>query len=279
MGPYPVRTEQDTLIPPLKDQPQVNSWAEQAALVPENTKLRAEWAASSAPAQQAQQRLMTLTRALQASESGEWATLQAELNTRLRALGLPGWQVGTNDPADIQTALCENFSQTMSTLKSQLAGGSGRVTQAEIFRAAEQQPGPNLQPKTNRALIAEALGVVSQAQQLPQDWALASRMGWQDATAYDTAWPRTNKLSDATNWWRNYIGPMKGELVEGATGTRPDGSRVVVRNGQVVPLGAGPAPQPAPPALRGEPVPPPYSPVPQMPPPPVQSHSWLPRLW
>jgi hypothetical protein len=114
-------------------------------------------------------------------------------------MGLPGWQVGTNDPADIQIALHENFSQTMNTLKAQLAGGGGRITQAEIFRAAEQQPGPNLQPKTNRSLIAEALAVVSQAQQLPQDWPLASRMGWEDALAYDGAWREQNKLSDATN--------------------------------------------------------------------------------
>jgi hypothetical protein len=52
-------------------QPQIGSYAEKEALIPQNVKTREEWAAAAGPAQQAQQRLMTLTRALQASESGE----------------------------------------------------------------------------------------------------------------------------------------------------------------------------------------------------------------
>ena len=55
----------------LNMQPQIGSYAEKEALIPQNVKTREEWAAAAGPAQQAQQRLMTLTRALQASESGE----------------------------------------------------------------------------------------------------------------------------------------------------------------------------------------------------------------
>jgi len=87
---------------------------------------------------------------------------------------------------------------------------------------------------------------------------------------------------------------MKGELIEGRTGTRANGQRVIVRNGQVVPLESPPVAAPAPaiaapqPAPRlGEPVPPPYAPVPQNQgyapiPSAPQPHSilpsWVPRL-
>jgi hypothetical protein len=205
----PVTTDSGTTIPALSDQAPIPQSPEQLkAAIPKWQETTDNWTKSIGPAQQAEQRLNTIANAFKQIQTGSFQTHKADFAAGLLALGVPQSAIdllGT-DPAQVQLALHENYSETMQQLKA----ATSRFTQQEFKITSENKEHPNLQPSANLQMLAEDIGTLRQAQNLPADWAAAQRNGWQNPQSFEQAWLKKNPISGYVNKVKTEIGPLKG---------------------------------------------------------------------
>jgi hypothetical protein len=203
----PLGTDHNTVLPPVKDQAQwPRNPAELDDRLKEWTKTRTEWNKSLDSGQLAEQRLMTISRALKSFQAGSWATEKADIAAKLKALGLDASGL-LGDPAKAQIVLHENNIETIN----QLRAASPRWTQMEFKTIAKTgHAGGNVQPEANLQMLAEDIGTIRQARALPQDWTLAQQHGWRDPQSYEEAWLRHNPVSKFVDSAKTEIGPLKG---------------------------------------------------------------------
>jgi hypothetical protein len=104
-----------------------------------------DWTKGIQPAQQAEQRLMTIAQAFQAIKTGAWTTQGAALTAALASVGIHLDPNTVNNPAQVQLALHENILTTLPILKAATA----RPTQTEFVTTSENREHPNIQPEAN----------------------------------------------------------------------------------------------------------------------------------
>jgi hypothetical protein len=225
---YPIDTGRGTTLPPLTSQALPQSAAEWEAAIPKWTDKQAEWNASIAPAQAAQQRLNSIANAFKLTQSGAFQTNKAELDSVLKSIGLPNT---FTDPGQVEIALHSNYAQTLLNLKA----ATSRFTQSEFKVLSEKSEHPDLQPEANLEMLTQDNATLARAIPLPQDWNNAQQLGWRNPLSFETSWVQMNPLSDMVQWQRNNIGPLKG-MVGGpaVTATGPGGHKIEVQNGQWV---------------------------------------------
>lgn len=209
-------TPRGTVLPPLGEQgPVPNTPAELDKAIPAWQKKQEEWNSAIAPARQAELRLGTIANAFKMVESGTWQTDKAAFDGALKSLGLP---TVFTDPGAVETALHENYLQTMQRLKA----ATSRFTQQEFRITSENSEHPDLQPGANLTMLSEDLAILRQAQQLPADWTQAQNLGWKNPLSFESAWNARNPLDRAVAQARQEIGPLKG--MPGAVSEQPRAS-------------------------------------------------------
>lgn len=202
----PIQTDHGTQIPPLNAQATVPS---DPGVIKEKLpawqKTITDWTTSLAPSQLAQQRLTTIANAFKSIQTGTFTTQKAQLAAALKSVGLDASGI-LGDPAQAQLALHENYAETMSQLKA----ATSRFTQQEFRITSENKEHPNIQPAANLQMLAEDMGSLKQAQDVANDWNVASKNGWKDPQSFETEYLKANKLSDYVAREKQAIGPLKG---------------------------------------------------------------------
>lgn len=195
------------VIPPITAQSMPGSPKE---LEPYVTKIWPEtvdgWTNAVEPARSAEQRLMTMADAFKAVQTGTWTTEKADINARLKSLGLG--PIFSNDPAEVEKALHENILTTLPLLKA----ATPRPSQIEFMSVSENREHPNLQPAANLRMLSEDIAMVRQAQQLPLAWSLAKAQNpnWHNPQDFANAWYASNPIGPAVDAVKQQIGPFAG---------------------------------------------------------------------
>jgi hypothetical protein len=146
-------------------------------------------------AQSAEANLTAIARAYQMVQSGPLAMKSAEFTGLLAALGLKPPE-STAGLAALQTALHNNYKQTLSTLKA----ANSKFTGNEFKINSDAGEAAGNQPEANLTLLSQDIGQVRQIQGLASDWNAAQRMvgsngaHWVNLDAFRTAWRETNPL-------------------------------------------------------------------------------------
>jgi hypothetical protein len=100
----------------------------------------------------------------------------------------------------------ENTTETLNQLKQ----FNPRFAQMEFRITRENKEHPNLLPGANLQMLAEDLGQLRQAKDIPNTWAQATKNGWKDPQSYETEFLKQNPLADYVKRERERIGPLKG---------------------------------------------------------------------
>ena len=231
-----------TLLPPLSQQGPLGPPAQIDAAIPAWQKKVTDWTDALAPAQQAEQRLWTIAHTFTLLQSGAFQTNRADIAAGLKALDLPPM---VTDPGQVETALHENYLQTLTRLKAT----TSRFTQQEFRVVSENSEHPNLQPEANLQMLSEDIASLRRAQYLPQDWGMAQQLGWHNPQAFEAAWTAANPMSQTVRTVKDLIGPLKGmpgyqPPTQGMNATQPavpqiahdpqTGREIIVRGGQWV---------------------------------------------
>lgn len=215
------RTDHGTILPPLSDQaPLPRTPAEAKGAVESWQKTRDSWNTALQPGYEAEQRLNTIAKAFKAIETGSFATQKADIAAALKSFGinLPN----TNDPAQVQLALHENYIETIQQLKA----ASTRWTQMEFKALSANREHPDIQPAANLQMLAEDIGTLRQSRDMARDFTEAQRNGWRDPQSFQAAWMRSNPLSGYVQYAKTEIGPLKGMAgAPGAAGGVPPAGR------------------------------------------------------
>lgn len=223
-GTEPLPTQHGTKIPPLTDQAPIPTNPEELKQrLPAWQKTSQDWNTSLQPSYQAEQRLNTIANAFKQIQTGAFTTNKAQFATWLKSAGLDSVAdkvMQGADPSQVQLALHENYAETMQQLKA----ATSRFTQQEFKITAENKEHPNLQPEANLQMLAEDIGALRQARDLPRDFVIAQQHGWKDPQSYEQAWLRQNPLSGYVDTAKKEIGPLKGMTPESVTGGNKQGA-------------------------------------------------------
>jgi hypothetical protein len=216
-GTEALTTTHGTLVPPLTDQaPLPKTPAEAKSVVDAWQKTKEGWNSSLQPGYQAEQRLHTIANVFKTMQTGYGAEQKAHVASLLKSIGLtlPGDVLG--DPAKVETAIHENYVETLQQLKAT----TPRFTQMEFRALSENKEHPNLQPEANLTMLSEDIGQLRQARDLPRDFVTAQQHGWRDPQSFEQAWLRQNPLKGYVDNVRKEIGPLKGMAPEEVVGSK-----------------------------------------------------------
>lgn len=203
----PIKSASGTMIPALKDQgPIPNNPAQLKEALPAWQKTVDQWNASLAPAQTAVQRLTSIENALKEIQSGTWTTNKAAFAGMLKSAGIDPTKIGFDDPKNAQLILHENVVETLDQLKQ----ANPRFAQSEFKVLTVNKEHPDQQPGANLQMLAEDLGQLKQAQDLPNDFTAAKAHGWVNPQSFEQAWLKQNPLSGYVQREKARIGPLKG---------------------------------------------------------------------
>jgi hypothetical protein len=191
------------VIPPLSEQNLPASAKEAESAIPLWQTHVAEWTKGIQPAQQAEQRLLTIGQAFKSIQTGTWATEGANLAGALKAIGINLPANALTNPAAAQLALHENILTTLPLLKA----ATPRPSQTEFVTTSENREHPNVQPEANLQMLSEDIALMRQAQSLPAAYNIS---GWQNPLSFETAYLSRNKLAPLVDQVKQEIGPLKG---------------------------------------------------------------------
>lgn len=181
--------------------------------IPQWTKQEDDWADALPSNVVGEQRALAIADAFKATQSGHWATEKSEIAAKLKAVG---YDVGKNswfgDPAQVQTALKDNFSSTLA----QIRAFTSRPAAVEVQLAQKNFANPDLQPQANLNIIGQTVGSLRWERALMNDWAKAKGQGWQDPQDFQRAWVQKNPVQNYIDAATKDIGPLKG--MKGAPG-------------------------------------------------------------
>jgi muramidase (phage lysozyme) len=167
-----------------------------------------EWAASRGAAKKAEQAAFAVADALKKFQSGAAAGELADVQAKLRAVGidLPDRLLGNS--AEAQKVVKYNFSQTISSMK----GFDANPAAYQIKLAFENWANTNLQPEANLAILAQSVGLARWQEKLQQDFSEAKKYGWRDPQDFMLKWDQvpTNSLQSFVARAEQEIGPLKG---------------------------------------------------------------------
>lgn len=230
-GTEALTTTHGTLVPPLTDQaPIPQSPAALKEAVPAWQKTKESWNSGLQPGYQAEQRLNTIANVFKTMETGWGAEQKAQAGAMLKSIGvnLPANVLG--DPAAVQTAIHENYVETLQQLKA----STPRFTQMEFKALSENKEHPDLQPAANLQMLSEDIAQLRQSRDLPRDFVEAQQHGWRDPQSFEQAWLRQNPLKGYVDKVRGEIGPLKGmapDSVVGSAAAAPGPAAGYVHNG------------------------------------------------
>jgi hypothetical protein len=174
--------------------------------IPEWAKQEDEWADALPSNVTGEQRSLAIAHALKETQSGKWATEKAEVAAGLRAIGIKLPDDVLNDPAQVQTALKDNFQSTLA----QIRAFTSRPAAVEVQLASKNFANPNLQPEANAKIISQVVGNMRWERALMNDWAVAKGQGWQDPQDFQRAWIEKNPVQKYIDAAEKDIGPLKG---------------------------------------------------------------------
>lgn len=175
--------------------------------IPEWAKQENEWSESLQSNQIGEQRALAIGEALKATQAGHWATEKADIAAKLKAVGVDiGKQSWFGDPAEVQTALKDNFQATLA----QIRAFTSRPAAVEVQLASKNFANPNLQPEANLKIIGQTIGTMRWERSLVNDWAQAKKQGWQDPQDFQRAWMKENPIQPYIDKSIKEIGPLKG---------------------------------------------------------------------
>lgn len=211
-------TSQKTTIPALTDQaPVPTNPAQLKDVLPAWQKTKEGWQSGLQPGYQAEQRLNTIAQTFKTMQTGYGAEQKAQVAALLKSIGVNLPESIMADPAKVETAIHENYVETLQQLKAT----TPRFTQMEFKALSENKEHPNLQPAANLTMLSEDIGQLRQARDLPRDFGIAQGHGWRDPQSFEQAWLRQNPLKTYVDGVRKEIGPLKGmapDSVVGAAG-------------------------------------------------------------
>jgi hypothetical protein len=206
-GTEPLTTTHGTLVPPLSEQGQLpKSPAEAKPAVETWRKTQDGWNAGLQPGYQAEQRLNTIAQTFKTMQTGYGADQKAKVAALMKSIGVTLPESILGDPAKVETAIHENYVETLQQLKAT----TPRFTQMEFRALSENKEHPNLQPEANLTMLSEDIGQLRQARDLPRDFVEAQQHGWRDPQSFEQAWLRQNPLKGYVDKVRGEIGPLKG---------------------------------------------------------------------
>ncbi|HJZ20983.1 MAG TPA: hypothetical protein VJ226_08500 [Bradyrhizobium sp.] len=218
-----IPTTHGTLIPPLQDgdkgpalQQLPKTPAEAETAVAGWRKTQEGWTGSLQAGYQAEQRLNTIADVFKTMQTGYGAEQKAQVAALLKSIGVSLPENILGDPAKVQTAIHENYVETLQQLKAT----TPRFTQMEFRALSENKEHPDLQPEANLRMLSEDIAQLRQARDLPQDFVAAQQHGWRDPQQFEQAWLRANPLKGYVDKVKKEIGPLKGMEGNEAT-TRP----------------------------------------------------------
>ena len=216
-GTEALTTTHGTLVPPLTDQaPLPKSPAEAKPRVEAWQKTQEGWHSGLQPGYQAEQRLNTIAQTFKTMQTGYGAEQKAQVASLLKSIGVNLPETILADPAKVETAIHENYVETLQQLKAT----TPRFTQMEFRALSENKEHPNLQPAANLQMLSEDIGQLRQARDLPRDFVEAQQHGWRDPQSFEQAWLRQNPLKGYVDKVRGEIGPLKG-MTGNETGSQP----------------------------------------------------------
>lgn len=216
-GTEALTTTHGTLVPPLTDQaPLPKSPAEAKPRVEAWQKTQEGWHSGLQPGYQAEQRLNTIAQTFKTMQTGYGAEQMAQVASLLKSIGVNLPESILADPAKVETAIHENYVETLQQLKAT----TPRFTQMEFRALSENKEHPNLQPAANLQMLSEDIGQLRQARDLPRDFVEAQQHGWRDPQSFEQAWFRQNPLKGYVDKVRGEIGPLKGMAPEPVVGSK-----------------------------------------------------------
>jgi hypothetical protein len=181
--------------------------------------------------QVARQRLHDIQGIMQALQTGTWATEKADIQAKLRAIG-----IDTPDTSTWNAAMVQRFSKdAQANVFDQVKAVGGRPMVAEISGLKAANANPELQPAANARITAQGLGILDRADKHFEDFTAWHQ---QHPTAYDTsefekAWKKENPLENFVNaeekafgYQGQYIPNDPSNRVDGQTYMTPKGLRV-----------------------------------------------------
>jgi hypothetical protein len=194
--------------------------------------------------QVARQRLNDIQDIMQSLQTGAWATDKADIQSKLRSLG-----VDVPDSATWNAGAVQRFSKNATAnVFAQLKDVGGRPMVAEIRGLQESNANPDLTPEANARIVTQGLGILDREDAHYQDY---TTWHHQNPAAYDTSefeksWKQANPLEKFVNAQMKHFGyqgqylPMDpSNRVEGQTYMTPKGPRVwSAQNGWAKPSAA-----------------------------------------
>jgi hypothetical protein len=211
----PVPTARGTVIPPYAEQaPLPKAPKEIDSVLGTWQKTKTDWNQGLNAGQQAEQRLQTIANTFKSMQTGSFNTEKAQLSAALKAVGINIPDKVLGDPAAVQLALHENYVETIQQLKA----ATPRFTQMEFKALSQNKEHPDLQPAANLQMLAEDIGTLRQARDLPTDFVEAQRHGWRDPQSFEQSWLRANPIQRYVDKVKTEIGPLRG--MPGNTGAQ-----------------------------------------------------------
>jgi hypothetical protein len=206
-GTEALPTTHGTLIPPVAEQ---SAWPktpkELEGTVSAWNKTKQEWNTGVQEGYRAEQRLNTIANVFKTMQTGYGAEQKAHVAALLKSVGVNLPENVLGDPAKVETAIHENYVETLQQLKAT----TPRFTQMEFRALSENKEHPNLQPAANLTMLSEDIAQLRQARDIPRDFQIAQAHGWRDPVSFEQAWLRQNPLHGYVDNVRKEIGPLKG---------------------------------------------------------------------
>lgn len=205
----PLKTAQGTIIPPLSSAAPIPTASKELdSRIPEWNKTQTDWAKALPSTIVAEQRALAIADALKKTESGAFATEKANIKASLHAVGIDLPDDTFGSPAQVETALKDNFSSVLEQIKA----FSSRPAAAEVTLGQKNFSNPNLQPEANLNIIAQTVGQMRWERALMNDFKSAKSMGWRDPQDFQQAWLQLpeNALQGFIDRAKSEIGPLKG---------------------------------------------------------------------
>jgi hypothetical protein len=220
-GTEALPTTHGTLVPAVSEQAQLpRSPAEAKSVLEGWQKTKEGWSSSLQPGYQAEQRLNTIADVFKTMQTGWGAEEKAHAAALLKSIGVNLPESVLGDPAKVETAIHENYVETLQQLKAT----TPRFTQMEFRALSENKEHPNLQPAANLQMLSEDIGQLRQSRDLPRDFVIAQQHGWRDPQSFEQAWLRQNPLKGYVDKARAEIGPLKGMAPDEVIGAAKAGS-------------------------------------------------------
>jgi hypothetical protein len=215
-GTEALPTTHGTLVPAIADQaPLPKTPAEAKSVLEGWQKTKEGWNSSLQPGYQAEQRLNTIANVFKTMQTGYGAEEKAHVASLLKSIGVNLPENILGDPAKVETAIHENYVETLQQLKAT----TPRFTQMEFKALSENKEHPNLQPASNLQMLSEDIGQLRQSRDIPRDFVTAQQHGWRDPQSFEQAWLRQNPLKGYVDKARAEIGPLKGMTPDEVAGT------------------------------------------------------------